>query len=256
MARNNLLIGVASHGSGTCAIGIPDVYTRVSEFADWISEQTNGKGLKLCGVCTEISCSISYYSSGTGTADYRWPKRSPRPVPLSSLHTVVSNWPGQLGSLVWRLDCVALECCNGCTLCDRKGSLSVVIGGRYDNVECRWHSLLHEQLGPASELRELEVIRYCHSDDAIGNSVYRWQGILNDQLTGVYFPDFIFKIIIHTIQGPNNWLQNSVHWRKCQRYSDRLGKYVIGTELTNAEQFASHQLGDPDECQLSAQSEC
>lgn len=34
------LIGIVAHGTGVCGVGLPDVYTRVSVFADWIRTNT------------------------------------------------------------------------------------------------------------------------------------------------------------------------------------------------------------------------
>lgn len=40
LAVGNLLIGVVSYGTSICGLGIPDVYTRVSLFANWIRTTT------------------------------------------------------------------------------------------------------------------------------------------------------------------------------------------------------------------------
>lgn len=40
LAIGNLLVGVVSYGTGVCGIGVPDVYTRVSLFVDWIRANT------------------------------------------------------------------------------------------------------------------------------------------------------------------------------------------------------------------------
>ncbi|XP_058055663.1 chymotrypsin-1-like [Anopheles bellator] len=41
---NNQLSGVVSYGTRYCGIGVPDVYTRVSEFDSWIQENTQITG--------------------------------------------------------------------------------------------------------------------------------------------------------------------------------------------------------------------
>lgn len=44
LARGNLLVGVVSYGTAICAIGTPDVYTRVSVFYQWIADNTKVDG--------------------------------------------------------------------------------------------------------------------------------------------------------------------------------------------------------------------
>lgn len=44
LARDDLLVGVVSYGTSVCAIGVPDVYTRVSVFSEWIANNTMETG--------------------------------------------------------------------------------------------------------------------------------------------------------------------------------------------------------------------
>lgn len=47
LAYNGSLVGVVSYGTAICAIGQPDVYTRVSSFVDWIDENTSSTNSTL-----------------------------------------------------------------------------------------------------------------------------------------------------------------------------------------------------------------
>ncbi|KAG5667513.1 hypothetical protein PVAND_015492 [Polypedilum vanderplanki] len=38
---NNVLVGIVSYGTAICGLTVPDVYTRASEFVDWINENSN-----------------------------------------------------------------------------------------------------------------------------------------------------------------------------------------------------------------------
>jgi trypsin len=39
LAYDDELVGVVSYGTAICGAGSPDVYTRVSEFFEWINEK-------------------------------------------------------------------------------------------------------------------------------------------------------------------------------------------------------------------------
>lgn len=44
LAHENLLVGIVSYGTGICGVGVPDVYTRVSIYYQWIVDNTNENG--------------------------------------------------------------------------------------------------------------------------------------------------------------------------------------------------------------------